>query len=352
LALALKQRGWDVHVVWHGEGSVPHATYAPFAIPPAGLRNLCRFRERRERYLRGFLRTFDVVSVQFLHSWGFTAGMMEEGRLHVRPWGSDIHPPPGGPQPPVVTLQRRRDLLQMAHGVSVTCGSFRDAVASFAGIASERINVLPLGVDLALFRPPRLPAGAPVVGFLKGFGQAYGSQHLIEAMPTILTACPAARFEMVGAGPLYNASRAQAEKLGVDEHISWIGPLAHDDVPAVMRRWQISVIPSVRESFGIAALESSAMGLPVVASAVGGLRETVIDGQTGIAVPPSHPKALAIAVIQLLNDAAQRNRMGQGGRTFVENRFDERVCMDAIDRFYRQLAQGANSPERFEEATA
>jgi glycosyltransferase involved in cell wall biosynthesis len=340
LAAALVERGWSVHVVWHHAGRVPGATCAAFAIPAPGLRNLHRFRRRREKYLRAFLREFDLVSVQFLHSWGFTQEMLEEGRLQVRPWGSDILPPPDGIQPTAATLARRRRLLHEAHAVSVTCESFRQEVAEFAGLDPRRIDVLPLGVDVARFRPGERPATEPVVGLLKGFGHAYGPQHLVEAMPAVARAVPGVRFELVGEGPLKESCRRRVEDLGLSSITNWRPRVPHEEVPAVLARWQVSVIPSVRESFGIAALESSAMGLPVVASAVGGLVETIRDGTTGVLVPPADSAALAEAVIALLENPAGRRALGEAGRAFVVEHYDERTCFDRWHRYFLDVASG------------
>jgi len=164
---SLADRGHSIHVVYRGNASVPGATYEPFAIPRAGLSNLCRWRKRRERYLWGFIERFDAVSIQFLHSWGFTPEMIRRGNFTVRPWGSDIHPPPDGPQPSSGTIARRVDMLRAASGVMATCNSFRHTIANYANIDASKIAITPLGVDLETFQPPpRTQAGPPIVCFL------------------------------------------------------------------------------------------------------------------------------------------------------------------------------------------
>ncbi len=340
---SLARRGHEIRVVYQGAGAVPGATYTPFEIPRATLRRLHRWSRRRLGYLRSFLTDHDVVSIQFLHSWGFTPELMAAGCFTVRPWGSDITPPPDGPQPSPATLHRRREMLRCAAAVSVTCDSFARAVADFANIDAAAIARTPLGVDLQAFTPGPAPAGPPVIGFLKGFGHAYGAPHLLDAIPQIVRACPDVRFELVGDGPQLAECRTRAERLGITSCIRWLPRLAPTDVPATLRRWTLAAIPSLSESFCIAALEASAMGLPVVATNVGGLPETVIAGETGLLVPPGDAAALADALIALLQDERRRRYLGGNGRRFVAEHFDWEHCMDLWETFFTAAADRVSS---------
>ncbi len=339
IVAALADRGHRIHVVYRGPGEIAGATYEPFAIPPVSLLHPQRYDGRRRRYLTRFLRAFDVVSIQFLHSWGFTPTMMEQGCFTVRPWGSDICPPPTGPQPGEETVERRRTMLRRATAVSAACASFREAIAAYAGIPADGIELTPLGVDLDRFRPQSRPADAPVVGFIKGFGHAYGPQHLIRAMPEIIARRPDVRFELVGDGPLLASCQALAGELGVDGQITWRPRCAPDDVPALMGRWSVSVIPSLVESFCIAALEAAAMGIPVVGSRVGGLKETVRDGETGVLVAPGDSSALAEAIVGLLDDEGRRRALGRAGRAFVAEHYAWDQCVDRWEAFF-EAARG------------
>jgi len=335
VVMSLAKRGHELTVVYRGPGEVPGARYVSFEIPAADWRHPWRWERRRWRYLQGFLHDHDVVSIQFLHSWGFTPELMGSGCFTVRPWGSDVCPPPGGPQPSAETVGRRREMLRCATAVSATCDSFAHCVARFAGLAAERVQRTPLGVDLEEFSPTKAPlAGPPIVGFLKGFGHAYGAQHLVRAIPRIVAEHPGVCFELVGEGPLLPDCRRLADSLGVAGSIRWLPRLAPRAVRATLAGWTLSVIPSVCESFGISALESSAMRLPVVASAVGGLAETVVDGETGVLIPPEDVNALATAINGLLDDPARRHALGEAGRAFVAQHYAWEACMDTWERFF------------------
>ncbi len=338
MAAALSQRGCHVHVVYRSAGSIPGATYETYGVPPAGLMHPHRWARRKRDYLRRFMRDFDVVSIQFLHNWGFTPEIIEEGCFTVRPWGSDICPPPGAAEPHESTLANRRMMLRSAHGVAVTCDAFRGEVAAFAGIDASAITCTPLGVDLDAFKPEGRDRKEPIVGFLKGFGPAYGAEHLIRAMPRILAQIPGAMFEMAGSGPLLQSCQMLAGELGVAGRIRWLGRIAHEQVPELIGRWQVSVIPSLRESFGVAALECSAMEIPVVASGIGGLRETVVDGVTGVLTPPGDSDAIAAAVVDLLGDAGKRRVLGAAGREHVQQRYEWGDCVTRWMEFFKSTA--------------
>lgn len=337
-------RGIRVHLVHRDPGEVPGATCEQYAVPGVSLRSPRRWAARQRRYLGRFFREFDAVGVFFLNDWGFDAEIVEEGRLAVWPWGSDVCPPPSAPPSSAEAAERRRCLLRCADAVATCSDWFGAKVADFAGLDRGCVRTVPLGVDLQTFKPAAELPAEPVVGFVKGFGLAYGPGYLVRAMPRIAAAVPDVRFELVGDGPLLDPCCELAETLGVAERIRWLLQVPHEEVPGVLRRWQVSVIPSVCESFGVAALESSAMQVPVVASKVGGLPETVIDGQTGTLVRAADSEAIADAVIDLLRDRDQRIAMGQAGRRFVGDRFEWTECVSRWVDFFESAASGLTSP--------
>jgi glycosyltransferase involved in cell wall biosynthesis len=344
IATALAGRGLSVHIVHRDFFDIPGVTSECFAVPGPGLRYPFRRVARRDKYLTRFFREYDVVCVGFLNNWGFEPEVISEGSLAVWPWGSDICPPPGSPPISEHSLRRRLIMLRHAHAIAAFGSWFAQAIADYAGIGQGRVHIAPLGVDLNVFKPRPAPEGPPIVGFLKGFGRAYGPDHLVRAMPRIIASVPGVRFEMVGAGPLLDTCRALADSLKVSDHVRWTPPVPHQHVPDLIAGWRLSVIPSVRESFGLAALESSAMGVPVVASNVGGLPETVLDGRTGSLAAVGDSDAIAQAVIDLLCDHDKRRAMSEAGRRFVQTRFSWSECVSQFVTFLEAARSTAKTP--------
>jgi len=231
-------------------------------------------------------------------------------------------------------------LLRNADAVT-TCGpTFAAAVARFAQIDVERIEVVPFGVDLELFRPGEAAVkqcpDSHRVGFFKGFRQVYGPTVLMRAIPLVLDELPDTRFDLVGDGPQLTECQTLAEKPGVDSSVQWIARQPHDNIPKLLAQWDLTVIASVHEAFGVAALESSAMGVPVVATDVGGLRDTVCHEETGLLIPAKSVEALATAIVALLHDDPRRLQMGLVGRKWVREHFDRRRVLDQWVRTYHR----------------
>ena len=211
--------------------------------------------------------------------------------------------------------------------------------AEFAGLDADVVEVLPFGVDLELFDPvghPRPSEPGPRVGFFKGFRPVYGPIHLIRAMPLVLKEMPTVRFELVGDGPELKACQSMASKLGVMESIEWIPRQSHQRIPHWLSRWDLTVIPSECEAFGVSALESSAMSVPVIATNVGGLVDTVRRDETGLLVPPKSPEALSEAVVALLGNTRRRLHMGQAGRAWVVKEYDQQCVLNEWIRAYER----------------
>ncbi len=331
IAPGLASRGAEVHVVSHQVADIPAATVERFRIPGPSLANPRPWPRRWAHYLRSFLKRFDVVQVHYLHNWGFTPEIIEAGCFLAFPWGSDIVPAPDAAPPPEL-VESRIALLRHAHGVAVCSGRFAGQVAAFAGIDREAIDLLPFGVDLSQFQPAARPGhgrrGPLTVGFFKGFRPVYGPTVLIRAVPAVLAACPDTRFELVGDGPQLDECQTLARDLGVQGAIRWLPRQPHAAIRRLLADWDVNVIPSVSEAFGVAALEAAAMGVPSVASNVGGLPDTVRDGETGLLVQPGDPDRVAAAIITLLQNDERRHAMSRAGRARVERDFDWQHTLD------------------------
>lgn len=340
LAPGLAARGVDVHIVTHKPAEVSGCTVERFRIPKPGLTNLRRWRARQDAYLASFLRDFDVVNIHFLNDWGFIGGnasddgLAGDSCLVVTAWGSDIVDPPGETPASQELIRARIATLQRAAAVT-TCGpTFARTVEQYAGLEQGSVQVAGFGVNLKLFT--RGVAGesfsneTPRVGFFKGFRPVYGADRLVRAMPLVLEQVRNARFEMVGDGADLLRCKELAESLGVSSSITWHDRQPLSALPKLLETWNVSVVPSVHEAFGVAALESSAMGVPVVASDVCGLRDTVRNDETGLLVDSATPAKLAGAIVEILRDDSRRNQMAAAGRVMVEREY--RWC-DLIQRW-------------------
>ncbi len=345
ISAGLAARGVNVHIVTHKPMTVEGATVEAFRIPPASLMNPRRWHSRWRLYLRDFMKRFDVVHVHFLSPWGFTPEIIDDGCFVASTWGSDIVQPPGEGRPTDSVIEERKMMLKCAAKVTAWGPYLARTTANFAQIDQSEISLLPLGVDLDLFQPMKStpkPVGSPhKVGFFKGFRLVYGATFLMRAIPTVLSEFPKTKFHMIGDGPELVKCKQLAGMHGVDFQINWIRRQSYGSLPGHLAGWDLSVVPSVCESFGAAALESSAMCVPVVASDVGGLHETVRDGETGWLVPAQAPEQLADAIIKALSDDDTRQAMGLAGRAMVQREYDWNTILDRWVETYQEARERA-----------
>jgi glycosyltransferase involved in cell wall biosynthesis len=176
---------------------------------------------------------------------------------------------------------------------------------------------------------------APVIGTACRLVPIKGVSVLLEAFARLGTEFPRARLEVAGTGPEEARLREAAAALGMTERVRFLGWVR--DLPAVSAAWQVFVLPSLEEAFGIAAVEAMHLGLPVVATYAGGLPEVVEDRVTGLLVPPGDPTALAAAIGELLRSAADRRTLGDAGRRRARERFGTAAMAGAMAAVYQEM---------------
>jgi glycosyltransferase involved in cell wall biosynthesis len=190
----------------------------------------------------------------------------------------------------------------------------------------------------ALRRRLGLPVEAPLVGTVTRLVPQKGLCYLIEAAALFP---PEERpvFVVVGDGPLRAELRELADKSGVSSRFVLAG--VRRDVPLILGALDLLVLPSVTEGLGLILLEAMAASLPVVATAVGGVPEVVLDGETGVLVPPGDPAALARAIADLLRVPERARRLGAAGRERVARLFTVERMVGQISALYQEALAGA-----------
>jgi glycosyltransferase involved in cell wall biosynthesis len=191
------------------------------------------------------------------------------------------------------------------------------------------------GVDVRAFSKAELPSGTPIVLFCARYLRHKGIFEFVEAARLLRSEGVDARFVIVGDVDPHNP--ASASRSDVD---AWLEEgIVEDwgfcsDVPARLAQAALVVLPSYREGLPKVVIEAAATGRPVIVSDSPGCREAVVDGQTGLLVPPKDPGALASAIGTLLADPARRRLMGDAARRDAESRFASDVIAEAIVGIY------------------
>ena len=276
----------------------------------------------------------DVVNPHFTVTSGVFARMAGIHPIVVTAWGSDVIPADGMAQSRTMRGLNRW-ALAAADGVTVASRYLADWVHTFAPDAP--VTVVPFGVDTAAFHPDDSGTDREgfSIGLVKSLEPRYGIEHAIRAMRPIAARVPGAVLTVAGDGSLRGELEDLVATLGLADSVRFVGKIDHDDVPDLMRTFDVllntTVVP---ESFGVVILEGSATGIPVVSSDVGGVREVCVDRETALLIPPGDRDALAAAVIELAGDPAMRGRLGAAGRSFVVDRF---AWSDSVTRMLSVL---------------
>ncbi len=244
---------------------------------------------------------------------------------------------------------RHRLLDRMLAGCTdaVICcsGHLREETLRQEGLPDRVVTTIYHGIDADRFRVPvdraryaeevGLRPDRRTVGTIGRLIEPKGHVHLLDAVPAVLQAHPDTQFLIVGDGPLKEALLARVRSQAWGERVRFLG--ARDDVPELLALMDVFVFPSLNEGLGVAAIEAMAANLAVVASDIRPISEVVVDGETGLLVPPGVPDALAGAINRLLADDALRQRLADGGLHRARARFTYVHMMEQLEDLYARL---------------
>jgi hypothetical protein len=213
----------------------------------------------------------------------------------------------------------------------------------------DRLEEHAFGVDLERFKPGEEDAlkedlgikkKTPVLLFVGGLDAAHafkGVQEMIEALEQIKQ--HDWHLVIVGDGNLKETYRANAEANGLADRITFAGSVSNEDLPRYYRMADMHLFPSTKraEAFGLVAMEAAASGVPSIASDLPGVRTVVLDGDTGLLVPPANVEELKNAILLLLEQVDLRERLGLSARKQAEQRYAWEPLIDRLEETYASV---------------
>lgn len=235
----------------------------------------------------------------------------------------------------------------------------RDKALDFAGAAYEQVGVRVVhnGVDLERFTSARKPpgpllsslglaAGTQLVALVGIVSAHKGHDTLIRAAARVLQSRPDTAFLLVGPelDDFGRLLREQINTLGISDRIFFLGP--RSDVPDILARVDLQVLPSTQEALPLVILEAMASGKPVLATRCGGPEEIVVDGETGYLVSVGDDTALADRMLLLLRDSTLAERMGRAGRRRAETQFSLTAYARNVERVIGEAYSVARNDPR------
>ncbi len=228
--------------------------------------------------------------------------------------------------------------------------SVRRFAVEIEGAPPAKMRTIPYGIALERLQPADLAAlrdsvraeleAAPdelLVGMACRLVEQKGVQYGIRAFASLRDRLAAARLVIAGDGPLRAALEAEARACGVANRVRFLG--WRDDVPRLLAGFDVLLMPSLWEGFGLVILEAMSRRVPVIASHVSAIPEIVTDGETGLLVPPRDADALAAALALLLGDYVLRRHMGLLAEDRLETHFSAERMVSQTVALYKELLQ-------------
>lgn len=254
-------------------------------------------------------------------------------------------------------IQVEREIMGFADRIVAATPRDREQMIDLYDAPTRKINIIPPGVDLNLFRPIPIEIAKEYVGtpldnhsvlFVGRIDPIKGIDVWFEAMALLVRENPHLRGKMcvcIIGGDVEDEANTEGElarlqslkeELGIGDLVTFLGRRSQNSLPFYYSAAEVVVMPSLYESFGMAALEAMACGTPVVASDVGGLPFVVRDGETGFLVPERDPRALAACLGVLLQSPDLRARLGQKGIE-VSREYAWPLIADRIEELYQRV---------------
>jgi glycosyltransferase involved in cell wall biosynthesis len=223
--------------------------------------------------------------------------------------------------------------------ITVSESSRRDIVAQM-GVPADRLHIVPVGVDPAVFRP--IPAIARVPGRLMTTASAdvpmKGLAYLLEALAKVRTDRDDAHLVVIGSPKPKSRIPALIDRLGLTGSVEFVSRVTTERIVELYAEAEVACVPSLYEGFSLPAVEAMACGVPVVGTTGGAVPEVIgVDRETGLLVSPKDADALAVAILRVLKDDALRARIGAAGRARALSQFTWRQTAVGTVAHYRAL---------------
>jgi len=300
-------------------------------------------------------RLVKEINPKLLHVlWAYGSGTYgARSNFHpyvLSPWGSDItdYPNRGGIKG---NIQRRLVLeaIESADHLTATSKFLSEKIKSLA--PRKPIELLQYGVDTSFFDPDTIdfpmtfpwPDGAPLgsrtftLGFFKSLEFTYGPDIVIDAVARLAPKIAGLRCVMAGTGSIKEEMEQKTRDLEIDNRFCFPGRIPADEMPRALAAVDIFVMPSRYESFGVAALEASAMKKPVIVTEYQGMKEVMIDDQTGLFTDLEDEMMLAEKIHRLATENFIKTRLGEAGREFVKSNFEYETLMRKADEWLSEI---------------
>ena len=279
----------------------------------------------------------DILHAHYASSYGLLGALSGFKPFIISVWGSDIFDFPKKSlvhkQVIKYNLGKAGKILSTSHVMAKETKKYTD----------KNIEVTPFGINTEIFKPTETfiqsSENSIIIGTIKALEIEYGLEYLIRAFKIVKdkNVNIPIKLLIVGGGSLEFELKNLVSKLEIEDFTTFTGKIAYNEVPKYHNKIDISVFPSLSESFGVAVIEASSCEKPVVVSNVGGLPEVVESNVTGIIVPAKSANEIANAIEKLIFNKELSLKMGKAGRQNVINKFNWNDNVNQMIGIYKNI---------------
>lgn len=287
----------------------------------------------------------EIVNAHYASGYATTARLVNYKPWIISVWGSDVY---DFPFKSILHRYLVTKNLLAASRIASTSYSMAEQVKKVLK-RNVDIEITPFGVDIDRFGSISSPLKREhketiKVGTIKAVSQVYGTDILLKAFRSVLDYLESNNsifknnlsLDIYGDGNEMDEMVKLAHKLGLEKYVTFYGRIDHENVPEVLKTFDIYIALSRIESFGVAIIEAGAAYRPVIVSNVGGLPEVVIDGVTGHVVEAESASSASEALIDLINNVDKRVSFGEAGFKHVQKEYDWNYCLDKMIDLYNK----------------
>lgn len=334
IAYTLKQKGYGINICTFHNAHLPgiDIKYFPPLIKYIGKVNYILNSQFVKKYLK--VTKPDVLHAHFVSSYGVTGFLTGYHPFIVSVWGTDIYDAPNN----IILRYLIKRTLVNSDRILSTSKIMVEQTKKF--VMDKEIILSPFGIDLTKFYPrSKKKSNKFIIGTARSLAPKYGIKYLLEAFAIFSKKISNTDLHIAGEGHQRSELINLSKNLGIINKVKFFGFIMPDKMPQFLSRLDVFCMPSIKESFGVAALEAQACGKPVVASKIGGLHETIVDGKTGFLVPPKNPAAIAEKFRLLYRNNQTLINMGYNCVRFVKEKYDWSSNFKIITEVYDDLVK-------------
>jgi len=275
----------------------------------------------------------DIIHAHSASSYGLFAALTGFHPFILTVWGTDITNFP--------TQSKLKKLMTkfILKKADILCSTSDYLAKMTSSLTTKQQYQTNFGVDTETFKPQNrngIRDKRFIFGTVKSLYKNYGIDYLIKAAAIVNQELSDWELWIGGEGTEKENLQDLAEQLQLSDKIKFLGQIPHSEVPLTLTDMDVFIVPSLEESFGVAAAEASACELPVICSNIGGLPEIVKDSRTGYVVEAEDAKAIAEKILHLYRNPELRRAMGKAGREFIKDRYEWQVNAEKMLTIYER----------------